>query len=105
MYPVNLPQGNSSPSQGIAVNRYRTGQNLLGAKNRSNTSFATPSSEKFTHTLPTLSIQVYYNGVRLALTEDYQVAESGGSGTGFDTVVLAFAPKPGDQLFADYILA
>lgn len=41
------------------------------------------------------SIAVYYNGQRLrrGASNDFTVGESGGSGTGFDTIVLTFAPK------------
>lgn len=46
----------------------------------------------------------YLNGVllRQGVTEDYTVSESGGIGTGYDTIVMAFAPKPGDWLTIDY---
>ena len=41
----------------------------------------------------------------LALLDDYMVAESGGPGTGYDTIILNIAPLSNDHLFADYILA
>jgi len=47
---------------------------------------------------------VYYNGTRLLWLDDYLLVESGGGGTGYDTVVLAIAPKPGDKVFADYVV-
>lgn len=88
----------------INVGRYRCGQNLVGAIDGSNTTFYTPGLEKFSHNLPFFDISVIYNGSRLLLLDDYTVAESLGSGTGFDTVILNMAPLPGDHLFADYIL-
>ena len=54
------------------------------------------------------SMRVYLNGQRLleGASEDYTLAESGGLGTGFDTIILALAPitnaKP-DVLLVDYI--
>lgn len=80
----------------------REGVVLLGVVNGVNLTFSTP--EKFRHSIPGLSIRVHYNGQRLLLTDDYSVAESGGLGTGFDTVVLLIAPKTGDKVFADYFV-
>ena len=89
----------------IAISRYRAAQGLVGLKNESNVIFTTPGLEKFVHNLPFIDINVYYNGQRLALLDDYMVAESGGPGTGYDTIVMTIAPYPNDHLFADYILA
>jgi hypothetical protein len=89
----------------IAANRYRVGQNLVGLKNGVNLTYRTPGLEKFAHNLPFLDISVYFNGSRLALLDDYMVMESGGFGTGFDTIVLAVPPPlSNDHLLADYIL-
>jgi hypothetical protein len=46
---------------------------------------------------------VYYNGQRLLLADDYTLAESGGPGTGYDTIQTVVVPKPGDKIWADYI--
>lgn len=89
----------------IAIGRYRAGQGLVGVKDGVNVVFTTSGLEKFAHNLPFLDISVYYNGIRLNLLVDYMVAESGGSGTGFDTVILMGAPLSNDQLLADYVLA
>lgn len=77
---------------------------LVGAKNGVNVSFTTP--ENFQQA-GTLHIRVYLNGQRLLEggSNDYTVAESGGAGTGFDTVNLAVAPKSNDNLTADYVVA
>lgn len=53
------------------------------------------------------SMRVYLNGQRLVagISKDYVVSESGGSGTGFDTITLAIAPISGakpDVIIVDY---
>lgn len=105
MYLINQLSLQVAQQLFIAANRYRVGQNLVGLKNGSNVTYHTPGLEKFAHNLPFLDISVYFNGSRLALLDDYMVMESGGFGTGFDTIVLAVpAPLPNDHLLADYIL-
>lgn len=71
---------------------------LVGTINGSNLVFTTP--DEFVHA----TLRVFYNGVRVHEPEDYAASESGGPGTGFDTVtfVAGFAPKTGDRLLADY---
>lgn len=89
----------------IAANRYRVGQNLVGPRDGVNVMFTTPGLEKFSHNLPFFDINIYFNGSRLALLDDYLVMESGGPGTGFDTVMLLVPPpRSDDHLLADYIL-
>jgi hypothetical protein len=76
-------------------------QALTGPQDGFNTVFTTssyfipsgPSKESF-----------YLNGVllRQGVTEDYTVSESGGVGTGFDTITMAFAPRSNDWLAIDY---
>lgn len=79
-----------------------SGEVPAGLINGSNTDFTTAG--KFQNG----SEKVYYNGERLqeGATNDYTTAEGGGFGAGFDTIVLAFAPKaaPGnpDVLLIDY---
>lgn len=105
MYLINLLTLQSVQQLFIAADRYRTGQGLVGVKNGVNVTFTTPGLEKFSQNLPFLSIAVFYNGVRLALLDDYMVIESNGVGTGFDTVLMALAPLANDHLFADYVIA
>jgi hypothetical protein len=58
------------------------------------------------------SFQVYHNGRRLKLATDgtpitgeYFLSESGGVGTGFDTVnLVGFTPNQYSILFADYFV-
>jgi hypothetical protein len=75
---------------------------LSGVTNGINVSFATP---EFFLQVSNLHIRVYLNGQRLreGAGNDYTVAESGGLGTGFDTVILAIAPRSGDTVTADFI--
>jgi len=90
----------------IQVNRYRVGQNLVGAKDGVNVLYTTPGLEKFAHNLPFLDISVYYNGHRLTLLDDYAVVESGGAGTGYDSIlILDLPPLSDDHLLADYVIA
>lgn len=86
----------------------RTGIQLFGAIDGMNRTFTTP--EKFVHITGT-SVEVFHNGRRLAEATtsdprvgDFVVLESGGTGTGFDTIVLlTFAPVAGRSvILADY---
>jgi len=61
-----------------------------------------PGGDKFTHILPFFTAEIFFNGVLLKLLDDYTIAESGGLGTGYDTIVLETAPFPGDHLLANY---
>lgn len=79
---------------------------LNGAIDDVNTIFTIPSGffvQNIIH-----QIVVYLNGVRQLLSQDYLVAESGGPGTGFDTVILFRAPEtsplPIDIITADYFV-
>lgn len=45
---------------------------------------------------------VHYNGSRQRLGDDYAISESGGAGTGFDTVTFLVPPRPDDNLVVDY---
>ena len=47
---------------------------------------------------------VCLNGMRMSpgVGNDYITAESGGVGTGYDTLVLAVPPSPGSSLLVDY---
>lgn len=88
----------------ISVGRFRTGQGLVGVRDGTNHTFKISGNEKFTHNLPFLSISLYVNGIRMTLLDDYVISESGGSGTGFDTVILSQAPYQNDHLTADYVV-
>lgn len=104
MYLVNFPALQNLQQQFIAADRFRTGQALTGVKNGANFTFKTPGTDKFAHNLPFLSIHVFLNGIRLSLLDDYTIAESGGVGSGYDTVILEVAPRAMDKVFADYVI-
>lgn len=105
MYLVNALSLQVAQQLFIAADRFRVGQNLVGVKNGINVSYTTPGLEKFVHNLPFLDISVVFNGSRLSLLDDYLVTESGGSGTGFDTIILLVPPpRSDDHLLADYVV-
>lgn len=103
MYLVNFLSLQAAQQLFVAADRFRTGQQLIGPKDGSNVTFNVPLGDTFTHNLPFFSVQVYFNGVRLTLLDDFTVVESGGFGTGYDTVVLEVAPVSWDHLLVDYI--
>lgn len=77
---------------------------LAGPINGTNTVFTT--SAEFTPG----SEAVYFNGVRqtAGAGNDYTISESGGAGTGYDTIIFDVAPrarggsKPDDRVSIDY---
>ncbi len=92
----------------------RVGIALVGPQDGSNRVFRT-TPDFFVHD-PSVSgrdIEVFHNGRRLILTEladpsqgDFIPSESGGIGTGFDTItLLTFAPFAQSTLVADYTVA
>lgn len=104
MFLINYLNLQTAQQLFIAVGRYRIGQGLIGVKNGVNATFKVPGTEKYIHNLPFLTIQVYFNGVRQAILDDYMVVESGGAGTGYDSVILGVAPRSNDHLVADYVI-
>lgn len=104
MYLVNYLNLQAAQQLFISVGRFRTGVELIGAKDGINHTFFVPGGEKFTHNLPFLSIALYVNGIRMTLLDDYVIAESEGPGTGFDIVTLGQALYSNDHLTADYVV-
>jgi hypothetical protein len=76
---------------------------LIGDKNGVNLVYTLP--DKFEPS----ALRIYLNGVRQMRRNgscDYSIAESGGAGTGFDTVAFVDRPpRADDNLFADYRVA
>ena len=102
---VILPSGGSGTAPDLSS--FREDEQLVGAVNGSNQVYTLPNSEKAVVADPGVKIKVYYNGQRLheGGANDYTTSESGGAGTGFDTVTLLFvSPRPGDIVTADYYL-
>jgi len=81
----------------------RTNVVPAGTINGINTVFSTP--DNFIHDGLT-NEAVYLRGLRRSEGAgcDYVASESGGVGTGYDTITFAVAPKPGDVLAIDYYL-
>jgi hypothetical protein len=90
--------------------RRKTGVLFSGLLDGENRVFTLP--EKYIHANG-LSLDVYHNGRRLVETSlpdprtgDFFCGESGGVGTGFDSIVLLrFAPSVRSILMADYQVA
>jgi hypothetical protein len=78
---------------------------LAGALDNSNRIFKTPDKfidGEFANN--DFHILVKHNGRSLVEGIDFFIAESGGPGTGFDTIILNFTPKPRSILVADYVI-
>lgn len=79
---------------------------LVGDVNNVNTVFKIPSGSFIQD--DNYRIIVYKNGVKQLYLNDYFIAESGGPGTGYDTVILdvapATTPAPDDVITADYYI-
>jgi hypothetical protein len=84
---------------------FKQGIMLLGVKDNVNRVFTTP--EKFINGSfgnNNFRILIKHNGRDLVESIDYFVTESGGSRTGYDTIILSFSPKPRSVLVADYVV-
>jgi hypothetical protein len=92
----------------------RTGIALVGPKDGQNRVFRT-TPDHFVHDplVTGKDIEIWHNGRRLILTNvsdpgqgDFVPSESGGIGTGFDTItLLTFAPVGKSTLVADYTVS
>ena len=95
---------------GYATTNYLFRQNvrLLGVVNGSNRVFTTPGGEKFINGElddNEFRIIIDHNGRRLIQNTDYIISESGGPGSGFDTIeLIAFTPRCKSKLIADYVV-
>ena len=93
-----------------AQGKRKTGISFIGPLNSLNRIFMTP--DKFVHANG-LSLDVFHNSRRLVEAPvpdvrlgDFFCSESGGVGTGFDTInLLSFAPSSSSVLLADYQVA
>jgi len=77
------------------------GESPSGTKDGVNAIFTTANDFRET------SLKVYFNGIRQAQGTgcDYEVSESGGVGTGFDTITVAVPPRSNESLLVDYVIA
>lgn len=83
------------------IGRLLTGQLVIGAVDGVNATFTT--ARPFLHSSDFEEL-VYLRGVRRfeGVGCDYVAAESGGPGTGFDTITFQKAPKVGNNILIDY---
>jgi len=94
--------GAITPSPGLPLNpatHLRVyGEPLAGAVDGLNQDFAFPAK------IAVDKESVYVNGVlqEAGVGNDYELVESAGAGTGYDTVVVAYALRVGDKILADY---
>lgn len=81
----------------------RVGVALLGTVDGVNKVFSAP--DDFVHD-GVKNERVYLRGLRQleGVGSDYVVSESGGPGTGYDTITFTDAPEVGDVLTADYYI-
>ena len=86
---------------------FKQGITLGGAVNGINTTFTT-SPDKFmdgTVGSNSFNIMVQHNGRILVKGVDYTIGESGGIGTGYDTInIVSFIPDTGSTMIADYMM-
>lgn len=79
---------------------------LIGVVNGVNTTYTIPDGI-WIQSLP-YKIIVYKNGVKQVLGDDYFISESGGPGTGYNTITFTVPPSPAppaDVMTADYYIA
>lgn len=84
---------------------FRQGVKLIGIKNGINRVFYTPDPFiNGSYALNEFKILVRHNGRVLVQDCDFTIEESGGPGTGFDTInMVSFVPNSRSELFADYV--
>lgn len=95
----NGSEGVLEISSALTVDEVKYEQDLIGTKDGSNRIFTTPD-----YFLPD-TIRVYRNGDRQD-DGDYVLSESGGVGTGYDTITFGpeNPPLSNEKLFADYVI-
>lgn len=90
------PAGGTGTGGGTA----QVSEALSGERDGSNRAFTTSQ-----HFVPQ-SLRLYVNGMRQVFaadgSADFSISESAGAGTGYDRIVMAWAPLGRDALIADY---
>ncbi len=83
--------------------------NLIGLRDGVNGVFTVPAPDKFIQGSlgqNIFKISILHNGAELIPDVDYEVSESGGVGTGYDTVtIISFIPVVNSILLANYVVA
>ena len=94
------------PTEGVSLTslllKFKWNVDMIGVKDTFNATFTTP--EKFIDS----TFNLYGPGGRkLYKGRDFTTSESGGVGTGYDTITMLFPsgdlPKATDELTADYV--
>ena len=106
---AGITNGLEVHTDGYGVNYlFRQNVPLIGVKNGANKIFIVPPPDKFlngTFDGNEFRIIIDHNGRRLIQNIDYVISESGGPGTGFDTVeFIGFVPNKCSKLIADYMV-
>ena len=87
---------------------FRQNVALIGVKNDANKIFTVPYPDKFlngTFEDNEFRIIVDHNGRRQIQNIDYIISESGGTGTGFDTIeFISLVPNKCSKIIADYVV-
>jgi len=68
--------------------------------------FVLNSGAKGFHSLTAdILFHIHVNGVRQleGIVNDFTVSESGGAGTGFDTITFTYLPESGDHILVDFL--
>ena len=85
----------------VPTSKIKDEQPLIGIQDGVNKVFTT--GVKFVHTASGIRAHVFWNGQRLVEPENFAASESGGVGTGYDTLTLETAPVVDDMLRVDII--
>lgn len=102
---INLGGGGGA-ADGYVTYLWREKVPLIGLRNNSNRTFYTP--DKFingTWYNNHFVITIEHNGKQLYENIDFTIAESGGPGTGYDTIhLISFTPVSHSLLYATYVI-
>lgn len=103
---IGITDGLQISGAGSLPVNFKENISLVGARDGINRIYKVPNSDKFINGIfqnSELSISVYHNGKLLEQNIDYIVAESGGVGSGFDTVIFTnYSPPNRSRILANY---
>jgi hypothetical protein len=98
--------GGGGAADGYITYLWREKIQLIGLRNGSNRTFYTP--DKFINGIwynNHFVITIEHNGKQLYENVDFTIAESGGPGTGYDTInIFSFTPNTHSILYATYVI-
>ena len=104
---VNGLETTATPTSDLPYG-FRNNIALVGPKNDANRIFKVPMPDKFIQGVygdNQFNIQIQHNGQGLVYLCDYLVSESGGVGTGYDTIeFISFTPNVKSNLIANYVV-